>query len=84
MIANPSDPTWEPYTAPSLLKLSDAVITTPSTVAIDACAAGLPVAVVAYDLNLPRYGLLPLILKENDYFEFLSCLSSEEKLTTGN
>ncbi|NEQ55292.1 MAG: hypothetical protein F6K11_35105, partial [Leptolyngbya sp. SIO3F4] len=45
VIADPRNPEWEPFTAPALIAISDAVITTPSTVALDAARAACPVAV---------------------------------------
>lgn len=67
IIADPKDPQWEAFTAPALIELADAVITTPSTVAIDAVRAKKPVAVVAYDMALPNYEPLPLLRSQNDW-----------------
>lgn len=67
IIADPKDPQWETFTAPALIKIADAVITTPSTVAIDAVRADKQVAVVAYDMDLPNYAPLPLLRSERDW-----------------
>src|SRR3546814_15987011 len=51
---------------------SFACITTPSTVAVDMAQLGLPIAVVAYDLDLPTYEPLPLLRSIADWHSFLS------------
>ncbi len=78
-IANPSDPTWEPFTAPALINIADAVITTPSTVAFDAAIMDVPVAVVAEDLNLSCYHPMLLLNKQSDWMEFLTGLNDSER-----
>jgi hypothetical protein len=45
----------------------DSVITTPSTVALDAVLAGKPVGVVGYDLELPLYEPLPILRSGEDW-----------------
>ena len=67
IIADPKDPQWEVFTAPALIEIADAVITTPSTVAIDAVRACKHVAVVAYDMHLPAYTPLPLLRSQDDW-----------------
>ncbi len=67
VVADPKLPEWEVFTAPALIEIADAVITTPSTVAIDAVRARCPVAVVAYDLDLPNFEPLPLLHSQNDW-----------------
>lgn len=71
VIADPKLPMWEPHTAPSLMGHLHAAITSPSTVALDASRMGLPVAVVAHDLELPNYEPLPLIRTAPDWAEFV-------------
>lgn len=70
IVADPKDPKWETFTAPALIQVASAVITTPSTVAIDAARSHCPVAVVAYDLDLPRYEPLPLLRDRQDWQAF--------------
>ena len=70
VLADPTDPFWEPFTAPSLLELADAVITTPSTVALDAVQAGKPVAIAAYGLDLAAYSPLTLLHSLQDWLTF--------------
>jgi hypothetical protein len=67
VMADPKAPAWEAFTAPALIEMADAVITTPSTVAIDAVRARCPVAVVAYDLHLPNFEPLPLLHNGADW-----------------
>ena len=71
VIADPKSPLWEPHTAPSLMGHLHAAITSPSTVALDAARAGLPVAIVAHELELPNYEPLPLIRTVDDWAEFV-------------
>jgi hypothetical protein len=70
VMADPSDPFWEPFTAPSLIAAADLVITTPSTVALDAALARKPVAVVAYGMELPAFAPLPLLQSGADWIAF--------------
>jgi hypothetical protein len=70
ILADPTDTFWEPHTAPALLQAADLVVTTPSTVALDAVQAGKPVAVAAYGLDLPAYAPLPLLHEVRDWTAF--------------
>lgn len=70
VMADPTDPFWEPFTAPSLIQAADLVITTPSTVALDAALARKPVAVVAYGHDLPAFQPLPLLQSAADWISF--------------
>lgn len=70
IVADPQDPAWEPYTASQLLHRLAAVITTPSTVALDAARANLPVAMFAGDMLLPAYEPLTMIRNFQDCMEF--------------
>lgn len=72
IVADPTDPFWEPFTAGALVQLADAVITTPSTAALDAVQAGKPVAVGAYGLELPLYAPLPLLQSAADWSAFVA------------
>ena len=76
VLADPTDPFWEPFTAPSLLELADVVITTPSTVALDAVQAGKPVAIAAYGLDLAAYSPLTLLHSLQDWLTFAADVSS--------
>lgn len=70
VLADPSDPFWEPFTAPSLVEAADLVITTPSTVALDAALAAKPVAVAAYGMSLPAYEPLPMLQSAENWIAF--------------
>lgn len=61
VIADPQLPAWERYTASQLLGLMCAVITTPSTVALDAARRSMPVGVFALGMELTNYEPLPLL-----------------------
>jgi hypothetical protein len=61
VVIDPTDSAWEPHTAPAFIASVDLVLTTPSTVAMDAARTGRPVAVLGYDLDLPLYEPLPIV-----------------------
>jgi hypothetical protein len=71
ILADPHDPAWAPFTAPAVLPLCHAVISTPSTVVLDAVQAGLPVAVAQYGLPLPVYDGLDLLNGFEDWARFV-------------
>ncbi len=69
---DPRDSQWERFTAPAFIVHADVVITTPSTVALDAALAGRRVAVVGYDLELPLYHPLPILRCSDDWRAFVT------------
>lgn len=71
VVADPQLPAWEPFTAPSLMGHMLAMITTPSTVAVDGARQHLPVAVVAHKMELPNYEPLTLIRADADWDTFV-------------
>lgn len=71
LVVDPKDPLWENHTAPSLFGWMQAVLTTPSTVALDAARCGMPVAVVAGRLDLDNYAPLTLLRKPEDWTLFV-------------
>ncbi len=71
IIADPEDPAWEPFTATQLLGYLHAVITSPSTVVLDAARIGLPVAVVAHTLNCDNYAPFFSIRTEDEWLGFV-------------
>ncbi|MBI3252530.1 MAG: hypothetical protein HYZ52_04350 [Candidatus Omnitrophica bacterium] len=71
ILADPHAPVWGRYGLSAFLRGSDAIITTPSTVALDAARAGVPVAVVAGDVDTSRYEPLFLIRETEDWFHFV-------------
>lgn len=74
LIADPSESQWEGLTASDLLPYMSGVITSPSTVALDAARADLPVAVVAHDLLLDNYAPLYRIQSVDEWIPFVACL----------
>ncbi len=79
VIADPQTSPWENHTASALLGNMTAVITTPSTVALDAARCGLPVAVFAGGLNLSNYQPLPLLEEPTDWQSFVKTALDEEQ-----
>jgi glycosyltransferase involved in cell wall biosynthesis len=77
VIADPARPEWEQFTASQLISSLDGVITTPSTVALDAARAGKPVAVVGYDLDLSLYRPLPILTRSEDWMAFLHDITDD-------
>ena len=67
VVADPQSPAWEPFTAPSLMGYLSAIITSPSTVAVDGARQHVPVAVVAHHMKLPNYEPLTLIRADADW-----------------
>jgi hypothetical protein len=72
LVMDPLDSRWEPFTAPKIITNSDLIITTPSTVALDAAALGVPVAVFAEEMSLPAYQPLPMLSSQADWTSFIS------------
>ena len=70
-LADPKDPQWELVTTPDLIAVSDAVITTPSTVALDAARADRPTAVVGNDLDVENYKPLVILRAAEDWKNFI-------------
>ncbi len=77
MILNPQDPLWEPFTAPSIAKISDLVITTPSTTAVDAAAMNLPVLLVDYDNLSEKYNPLVTLTKTREWIDAIQTYSQD-------
>lgn len=77
VIADPGHPAWEQFTASQLIHLLDAVITTPSTVALDAARVGKPVAVVGYSLDLDAYRPLSILRNGDEWNAFLREIREE-------
>ncbi len=74
VIADPAHPEWEQFTASQLVNSLDGIITTPSTVAVDAARAGKPVAVVGYDLDVSVYSPLLILGETEDWVGFVDNL----------
>jgi hypothetical protein len=67
VIAAPRDPEWDGWNGSEVLALADLVLTTPSTVALDAARLGRPTGVIAYDLDVRCYAPLPLVKAAADW-----------------
>ena len=76
LVADPTDAAWEPYTAPALIPMSFAVLTTPSTVALDAAELDCPAAVAGYGLDLPVYEGLPRLDGLSDWLAFVASIET--------
>jgi hypothetical protein len=63
----------------AIFKLADCIITTPSTVALLAAQAGLPVAVVEGGLDLSRYDKLTLLSKRQDWIELMNRVGNSDE-----
>ena len=70
-VIDPADARWEPFTAGRIIPALHQVITTPSSVAVDAARAERPVAVVGYELALPLYEPLPILRSREDWLRFV-------------
>jgi hypothetical protein len=71
VIANPEDPSWIEHTPSALYGIAESVITTPSTVALDAARSGVPVAVTAYGMELSEYAPVTLLESAEDWADFV-------------
>lgn len=78
VIADPQAAPWERHTASALLGRMRCVITTPSTVALDAARMGLPTAVFSFDLALTNYSPLPLISEPSQAMSFVEHCSTSD------
>lgn len=79
IVANPRDPNWKAYTGPIIVGMADGVITTPSTVALDAARSARPVAITGYDLRLKNYEPLPVLRSGKDWESFVNQLYSADR-----
>lgn len=70
-VINPKEPEWEPFTASALIPHCFAIITTPSSVALDAAEIDKPVAIAAYGLPLEIYRPLTQLQQSSDWTFFL-------------
>lgn len=71
LVADPDDPRWDDWVGAEVLAIADGVITTPSTVALDAARFGNAAAVVAYDQDVSPYAPLPTLRSSGDWLEFV-------------
>ena len=71
VFADPKSPKWEPFTAAAMIPHCRAVVTTPSTVALDAAELNVPVAVARYGLDLPAFEGLPSLAGLTGWLDFV-------------
>lgn len=83
VLADPASKLWEPFTASAIIGSVDAVITTPSTVALDAARAGCPVAVTGYGLRLSIYEPLLILESAADWVAFLDGVAASPRALAG-
>ncbi len=67
VILDPAAPGSKQITARQLLPMLDAVITSPSTVAVDAAFAGVPVSVVGFGMSLANYEPLEILHSQEQW-----------------
>ncbi|PTU00052.1 hypothetical protein DBR45_24720, partial [Pseudomonas sp. HMWF031] len=79
IIVDPKQAEWERYTAGSLLGRMKAVITSPSTVALDAALRRMPVAVVTCDLDTDTYAPLYAIEQMANWSAFIERVLDESQ-----
>jgi hypothetical protein len=72
LLADPGEASWAEVSADDLISASDMVITTPSSVVIDALQLNRPVAVAGYGLDLPLYEPLPILRRLDDWINFVT------------
>lgn len=77
-----TDEDWRHISGTQLVRFVDAVITTPSTIAIDAAIANVPVAVVAQSLGaLDMYSGLDMLDHADDWNEFVGrCIDDQRPI----
>lgn len=76
IIANTEDPTWERPLLADYLRRLRGVISTPSTVVLDAARANLPTLVCGFDLELEKFSPLPIATNADDWLNFLQKIDS--------
>jgi hypothetical protein len=69
-VADPTAPEWRRFTADAFLVHASAVITTPSTIALDAARYGVPAALVSYGISAQNYAPLPRLERREDWLGF--------------
>lgn len=82
-IASPTTSQWSHVTAGAIIRRAAAVVTTPSTISLDAATQGKPVAVVGYGLNLDFYTPLSRIAQSSDWSAFLQEVQHEPQGFSG-
>jgi hypothetical protein len=76
IVADPGAPEWRRFTADGFLAHAAGVITTPSTIALDAARYDLPTALVAYGIEAANYAPLFRIEQAEDWNAFVQQVSA--------
>ena len=71
VIADPLESKWEKCSINDFLSKLSAVISTPSTVVMDAVREDIPTLVCGFDLSLQNYQPLPIAANTQDWFTFI-------------
>ncbi len=83
LVIDSRDDRWKASSTQALLEASDAVITTPSTVALDAALTGKPVAIFAGVMNFPRYEPLSSLRSAQDWSKFITTVLDGSSAESG-
>ncbi len=76
IIADPLSSSWDKYSINDFWQKMMAVISTPSTVILDAVRESLPTLVCGFDLHLDNYKPLPIAKSMQDWIQFIDQLQS--------
>ena len=79
-VIDPRMRTWERFTAPDFIPSCFAIVTTPSSVVLDAAELGVPLSVAAYDLELPAFAGLPTLTQASHWLAFADRAAREPEL----
>jgi hypothetical protein len=71
-LADFADPQWRRFTADAFLAQATAVITTPSTIALDAARYDLPVALATYGIEADNYAPIRRLEGVGDWHGFVA------------
>lgn len=82
-ILNPDSAEWEPYTAPTVITNALKVISTPSSVCIDAALAGKPVAILDFDKDVQGYSFANHCMSIEDVINFIKSNNVKDNNETG-
>ena len=78
LVIDPKDKRRAALSARQLMEHLRSVITTPSTIALDAARVPLPTAVVSHKLSLDKYKPLPLLRSTADWMSFVKASLDHE------
>ncbi|MCB9072207.1 MAG: hypothetical protein H6623_01200 [Bdellovibrionaceae bacterium] len=79
LILDPKSPQWEPYTGPAIVSISDVVVTTPSTIALDAAVLQKPILISGYNLDVQKYAPLPILKNTQDWINHIRAIYNKQE-----